>query len=236
MYEVTIRASDGRNTGTLEEVQVVTVTDVNEPPTITTTSRTTFSQQENRTSTLYTFRATDPEGATVTWSAGGTDGRYFAIDDQGRFSFREDSPPDFDDPDDAGRDNAYNVTVQASDDASNSATLDVTVTVTDHNESVEPTISTRRPPSTYRENGTAAVYTFRANDPQSGTTITWSLTGTDSNAFTIAADSSGRGVLAFVSPPDFESPADSDRTTRTSLRSWRPTTRATPTGWTSPSR
>ena len=211
VYEVTIRASDGRNTGTLEEVQVVTVTDVNEPPTITTTSRTTFSQQENRTSTLYTFRATDPEGATVTWSAGGTDGRYFAIDDQGRFSFREDSPPDFDDPDDADRDNAYNVTVQASDDASNSATLDVTVTVTDHNENVEPTISTRRPPSTYRENGTSAVYTFRASDPQSGTTITWSLTGTDAGDFDITSDSSSRGVLAFASPPDFESPADSDR-------------------------
>ena len=211
VYEVTIRASDGRNTGTLEEVQVVTVTDVNEPPTITTTSRTTFSQQENRTSTLYTFRATDPEGATVTWSAGGTDGRYFAIDDQGRFSFREDSPPDFDDPDDADRDNAYNVTVQASDDASNSATLDVTVTVTDHNENVEPTISTRRPPSTYRENGTSAVYTFRASDPQSGTTITWSLTGTDAGDFGITSDSSSRGVLAFASPPDFESPADSDR-------------------------
>ena len=211
VYEVTIRASDGRNTSTLVEVQVVTVTDVNEPPIITTTSRTTFSQQENRTSVLYTFRATDPEGATVTWSAGGTDGRYFAIDEQGRFSFREDSPPDFDDPDDAGRDNVYNVTVQASDDASNSANLDVTVTVTDHNESVEPTISTRRPPSTYRENGTSAVYTFRASDPQPGTTITWSLTGTDSNAFTIAADSSGRGVLTFNNPPDFESPADADR-------------------------
>ena len=190
---------------------MVTVTDVNEPPTITTTSRTAFSQQENRTSTLYTFRATDPEGATVTWTAGGTDGRYFAIDEQGRFSFREDSPPDFDDPDDAGRDNVYNVTVQASDDASNSATLDVTVTVTDHNESVEPTISTRRPPTTYRENGTAAVYTFRASDPQSGTTITWSLTGTDAGDFTITTDGSGRGVLAFASSPDFESPADSDR-------------------------
>ena len=211
VYEVTIRASDGRNTSTLVEVQVVTVTDVNEPPIITTTSRTAFTQQENRTSVLYTFRATDPEGGTVTWSAGGTDGRYFAIDEQGRFSFREDSPPDFDDPDDAERNNVYNVTVQASDDASNSASLDVTVTVTDHNESVEPTISTRRPPTTYRENGTAAVYTFRASDPQSGTTITWSLTGTDAGDFTITTDGSGRGVLAFASSPDFESPADSDR-------------------------
>ena len=211
VYEVTIRASDGRNTGTLEKVQVVTVTDVNEPPTIITTTRTTFSQPENQTSTLYTFRATDPEGGTVTWTAAGTDGRFFAIDEQGRFSFREDSPPDFDAPGDAGGDNVYNVTVQARDDVFNSATLDVVVTVTDHNENVEPTISTRRPPTTYRENGTSAVYTFRASDPQLGTTITWSLTGTDSNALTIVADSSGRGVLAFASSPDFESPADADR-------------------------
>ena len=211
VYEVTIRASDGRNTGTLEEVQVVTVTDVNEPPTITTTSRTTFSQPENRNSTLYTFRATDPEGGRVTWTAAGTDGRFFTIDERGRFSFREDSAPDFDAPQDVGGNNVYNVTVQARDDTFNSATLDVVVTVTDHNENVEPTITTRRSPSTYRENKTSAVYTFRASDPQSGTTITWSVSGTDSNAFTITPDSSGRGVLAFASPPDFESPADADR-------------------------
>ncbi len=210
VYEVTIRASDGRNTGTLEEIQVVTVTDVNEPPTITTTSRTAFTQQENRTSVLYTFRASDPEGSTVTWTAAGTDGSHFNIDDQGQFSFREDSPPDFDSPGDSDRDNVYAVTVRASDDASNSASLSVTVTVTDHNESVEPTISTRRPPTTYRENGTSAVYTFSASDPQPGTTITWSLTGTDAGDFTITTDSSGRGMLAFVVPPDFESPADAD--------------------------
>ena len=211
VYEVTIRASDGRNTGTLEEVQVVTVTDVNEPPTITTSSRTTFSQPENRTSTLYTFRATDPEGGTVTWTAAGTDGRFFAIDEQGRFSFREDSVPDFDAPGDAGGDNVYDVTVQARDDAFNISSLDVVVTVTDHNENVEPSISTRRPPSTYRENGTSTIYTFRASDPQQGTTISWSLTGTDAGDFAITRDSSGRGVLAFASPPDFESPADADR-------------------------
>ena len=211
VYEVTIRASDGRNTGTLEEVQVVTVTDVNEPPTITTTSRTTFSQPENRTSTLYTFRATDPEGGTVTWTAAGTDGRFFAIDEQGRFSFREDSVPDFDAPGDDDRNNEYNVTVQARDPEFNRSSLDVVVTVTDHNENVEPTISTRRPPSTYRENNTSAVYTFRASDPQRETTIRWSVTGTDAGSFTITPDSSGRGVLTFNSPPDFESPADANR-------------------------
>ncbi len=207
VYEVTVRPYDGRNYGSHEVT--VTVTPVNEPPTITTTSRTSFTQPENRISTLYTFRAADPEKGAVTWTPGGTDGNAFTMDERGALSFS--NPPDFDAPGDAGRDNVYNVTVQARDSAFNTATLDVVVTVTDHNEGVEPTISTRRPPSTYRENGTSTVYTFRASDPQSGTTIRWALTGADAGDFTITADGSGRGVVTFTSPPDFESPADSDR-------------------------
>ena len=204
VYEVTIRASDGRNTGTLEEVQRVTVTDVNEAPTITTTSRTSFTQPENRTSTLYTFRATDPEGGTVIWTPAGPDGSQFAIDEGGALSFT--NPPDYEQPADSGRDNVYEVTIQASD-GRETGTLDVTVTVTDHNEGVEPTISTRRPPATYRENGTSAVYTFRASDPQRDT-ITWTLEGTDRGDFTIDRDT---GVLTFATSPDFETPADADR-------------------------
>ena len=204
VYEVTIRASDGRNTGTLEEMQRVTVTDVDEPPTITTTSRTAFSQPEDRTSTLYTFRATDPEGGTVTWTPAGPDGSHFAIDEGGALSFA--NPPDYERPADSGRDNMYEVTIRASD-GRNMGTLDVTVTVTDHNEGVEPTISTRRPPATYRENDTRAVYTFRATDPQRDTII-WTLKGTDAADFTIGQDT---GVLTFATSPDFESPADEDR-------------------------
>ena len=113
VYEVTVRASDGRNTGTLEEVQRVTVTDVDEPPTITTTSRTAFTQPEERTSTLYTFRATDPEGEAVTWAPGGTDGSAFTIGERGALSFA--SPPDYERPADSGRDNVYEVTIRASD-------------------------------------------------------------------------------------------------------------------------
>ena len=214
VYEVEIRASDGRNTGTLEEVQRVTVTGVDEAPTITTTSRTAFSQPEGRTSTLYTFRATDPEGGTVTWEPGGTDGSAFTIttDSSGRGALSFANPPDFEIPTDSGGDNVYNVTVQASDDSipSNTAALEVVVTVTDHNEGEEPTITTRRPPATYRENDTRPVYTFRASDPQRED-ITWALDGNDADAFTITAESSGRGVLAFNSTPDFENPADTDR-------------------------
>ena len=70
--------------------------------------------------------------------------------------------------------------------------VDFAIAVTDHNEGVEPTISTRRPPSTYRENDTRTVYTFRASDPQRDT-VTWSLSGADSEDFTITPDSSGYG-------------------------------------------
>ena len=209
VYNFTVRASDGRHYGYLPVI--VTVTDVNERPTITSTSSsaTALRQNENVTSRLYTYRATDPEGGTVTWSVGGVDVEFFDIDESGQFSFKEENPPDFELPGDSGRDNVYDVTIQAHDDGGNTASLPVTVTVTNDAEGVEPTISTRRPPSAYRENGTSAVYTFRASEPQRGP-ITWSLQGDDRGDFTIIGDSSNRGVLAFSVPPDFEEPSDSD--------------------------
>ena len=54
----------------------------------------------------------------------------------------------------------------------------------------------------YAENGTAAVATFTASDPD-GDPIKWSLGGDDAEDFTIDG-----GVLAFKSSPNFESPAD----------------------------
>ena len=210
IYELQVRPYDGRYYGSFDVT--VTVTPVNEPPTITTTSSsaTALRQKENQTSRLYTYRASDPERSAVTWLIGGTDGRFFTIDERGQFSFSENSPPDFEQPGDSGRDNVYDVTIQARDDGFNTASQPVTVTVANDTEGVEPTISNRRPPTTYRENGTSAVYTFRASDPQRGP-ITWSLQGDDRGDFTITRDSGGRGVLAFSGPPDYENPSDSDR-------------------------
>ena len=210
IYELQVRPYDGRYYGSFDVT--VTVTDVNEPPTITTTnsSATALRQNENETSRLYTYRATDPEGAdTVTWSVEGVDARFFDIDERGQFSFKEENPPDFEDPADSGRDNVYNVEIHAKDGV-NTATLPVTVTVANDAEGVEPTITTRRPPATYRENDTRTVYAFRASEPQRGP-ISWSLEGADKGDFNIIADSGGRGVLAFTSPPDYEDPEDLDR-------------------------
>ena len=61
VYNFSVRASDGRLYGYLDVT--VTVTDVNEPPTITTVNSSAMElrQDENKTSRLYTYRATDPE-------------------------------------------------------------------------------------------------------------------------------------------------------------------------------
>ena len=57
----------------------------------------------------------------------------------------------------------------------------------------------------YQENGSAAVETYSASDPEE-TDITWTLSGEDSEDFLISAD----GALTFNAPPDFESPSDAD--------------------------
>ena len=204
VYNLTVRASDGRNYGYLEVT--VTVEDVNEAPTITTTSKTAFSYRENGTATIYTFKATDPERSAIAWSLSGTDEDDFTISETGVLAFA--SPPNYESPADSGRDNVYEVTVVAKDDASNSGTLDVVVTVTDQNEG--PEISGQQSLSFTENQATERVLaTYTATDPEdpSASITRWSLTGTDAGDFTI--DESGQ--LTFRNVPNYERPADSGR-------------------------
>ena len=166
-YLFTVQAFGDRYYDTFDVT--VTVTPVNEPPAITTTSTsaTALSQPENRTTRLYTYRATDPEeGGTVRWSLGGADARFFVISQLGEFSFVPGSPPDYEDRSDADGDNVYRVTVQVSDDSSppNTESLPVAVTVTEVNEGPEVTSGGSR--FTVSENQEWAGETFTANDPE----------------------------------------------------------------------
>ena len=118
-YSFSVRASDGSLYGYLPVT--VTVTDVNEPPTITTTSRTDFTYRENGTAPIYTFRAADPEQRTMAWSTAGADGIDFAIED-GALTFA--SPPNFERPLGSGSDNnQYLVIIEVRDDIRNTDTL-----------------------------------------------------------------------------------------------------------------
>ena len=202
VYNLSVRASDGRNYGYL--AVTVTVEDVNEPPAVTGTV--TFSYRENGTANLHTFRATDPERSSIEWSLSGADDDDFAISETGVLSFA--SPPNYESPADSDRDNVYEVTVVARDDASNRGTLAVTVTVTDVNEG--PEISGQQSLSFSENQATDRVLaTYRGTDPEDpGAAISlWSLTGTDAGDFTISEN----GQLTFRNVPDHERPADSGR-------------------------
>ena len=125
VYEVTVRASDSRVYGHYDVL--VTVEPVDEPPEFRSSSQDSFTYRENGTYALYTYRATDPEAADISGRLSGTDSDAFRINESGELTFAE--PPDYEEPEDANRDNEYLVTVEATDETSNTRQLEVTVTV-----------------------------------------------------------------------------------------------------------
>jgi VCBS repeat-containing protein len=196
-YVVQVTATDGEFP--VNQTITVTVTDVNEAPSITSSN--TASVAENTTA-VTTVTTTDPEGNTVTYSiTGGADSALFAIDtNTGALTFN--AAPDFEAPGDADTNNSYIVQVTANDGTNNTAQT-ITVTVTDVNEA--PAITSSASPSV-AEN-TTAVLTVTSTDPE-GNTVTYSITGgADAALFGIV---SGTGVLTFNSAPNFESPGDAD--------------------------
>ena len=112
------------------------VTAVDETPTIMI-GPTEVDHDENDSSgtvdyvpAVATYTATDPEDndSDLTWSLSGIDGSKFLINgSNGELTFM--TPPDHEAPADSGRNNDYNVTVEATDSGGNTATRVVTVTV-----------------------------------------------------------------------------------------------------------
>ena len=129
IYMVTVNASDGTDMATHEVT--VTVTNVNEVPTIEGDA--TIDYAENGTGDVATYTAMDPEEATITWSLSGTDAGVFDISGAGVLTFNE--SPDFEMAADADTDNIYMVTVEASD-GTNMASHEVTVTVTNVDDTI----------------------------------------------------------------------------------------------------
>ena len=206
-YTVTVRATeeDDGDTQTLELTGrlavTVAITNVNERPVVRRRSGTgPFSIVENSGTDVGRFVATDPEGQGVTWSlATSGDHDRFEIDEaNGALSFKE--LPDFE-SDDLGIDEAYNVTVRATEvDDGDTQTLEltgrlaVTVAVTDVNE--PPTVTGNATPSV--DENTTAVATYSATDPEE-VPPSWSLQG-GAGVFMITS----AGALAFTTAPNYE--------------------------------
>jgi hypothetical protein len=155
---------------------------------------------ENSTA-VHTFTANE----SVTWSDSGTDSSFFSIASNGDLTI---TARDFESPADSGANNTYEVVVTATDAAGNATNQTLTVTITNLNEA--PAITINSSNSTYalsQAENTTSVITYTATDVDAGTSLSFSISGTDAADFAINSSS---GVLTFAASPDFEAPADSD--------------------------
>ncbi|MDC3384510.1 hypothetical protein OAX34_04520, partial [Gammaproteobacteria bacterium] len=97
---------------------------------------------------------------------------------------------------------SYSLIITASD---GTASVSQTVTITISNINEVPQISALSSNQTPNENQVSVV-TVSASDPDASTTLTYSLSGTDSSLLAISSS----GVITFSSAPDYEIPGDAD--------------------------
>ena len=185
-----------RNGASLPKI-TVTVTAENDAPSVTSGATASFA--ENANGTAYQAVASDPEGAALSYTLGGTDAARFDISSTGAVSFKV--TPNFEAPADAGGNNIYDITVTASDGALSSAARAVAITVTNVNEA--PSVTSGATAS-FAENATGTAYRVTATDPERSA-LSYGLGGTDAALFNINA---ATGAVTFKTAPNFEAPAD----------------------------
>ena len=127
-YAVVVTAADP--SGATDTIAVtINVTNVDEAPDVS--GQTAVEYAENGTGAVANYTATDPEGDTsITWTLAGDDSGDFTLAD-GVLAFN--ASPNFESAADCNTDNAYLITVQASD-GTKTGVLDVTINVTDVDE------------------------------------------------------------------------------------------------------
>ena len=194
-YEIRIGTIDSTSLVSFTNI-TVKVDDVNESPEFINGS--TFSVEEG-TLIAAQIETTDPENDDINYAviSGVGDGRLFTVDGDGEITFL--SRPDFEMPLDSDGDNSYEIRVAANDGTNQPIFTNITVDVTNVNESPEFTGD-----DYFRVNeGELIAAQVEATDPESSTLTFSKVEGFgDSNLFAVDAD----GTVRFLSPPDFETP------------------------------
>ena len=168
---------------------------------------------ENATWTSATPSVTGSPVGTVSWTKEGTDAGHFEI--AGATGVLTLPGRDFEEQADANGDNEYEVTVRATDANGNSATAQITVTVTDAVEARALRVSnasSRKVPETRSYSETPSLRpkvvcpdVCKVDEGPVGA-VTWSKTGADAALFELDASS---GDLS-LEQKDFENPVDSN--------------------------
>ena len=198
-YELELSVADGSHTTTQEIT--ITVTNVDEAPSFAAAT-VDLPINENTSGSLYQAQASDPEGATLAYSASGTDAGLFDLDSaSGELTFKQ--SPNFENPLDSDSNNVYQLSISASDGA-NQTSQAVTVTVADVNEA--PAFTSASVNLDVDENAASFAHTVdAATDPDQGEQLTYQLGGDDAAAFNFDA---ATRALSFKQSPNFEQPTD----------------------------
>ena len=195
VYNVNVVATN--SAGSTSATLTITVNDVNDGAVVTIGPTLGLSIAENTSGTIANIIPTSGTGPFTYTLTGTGDHNRFTISSAGALSFTV--PPDYEAPLDGNADNVYTFNVNVSNAMPSTATVAVTVTVTNVAEG-NPVVMPATLSFNVNENstavGSAAVI--------SGTSPSYALSGTDVARFSINAS----GVLTFNTAPDFENPVD----------------------------
>ena len=188
-YRITIVSTAGDEV--TEKTISVNVSNVDEAPTVVSeNTASSFAETSSIGTTVINVSGNDPESSMLSYSLSGSDSNKFTIDENGVVKISgtldyETNP-------------TYDFTVNVSDGTHTSA-HSVSVTVTNINEA--PTGSATMAASSFAENISvgSTIATINATDPESDS-ISYSLSGTGSNKFSIASN----GVITTAGALDYE--------------------------------
>ena len=151
-----------------------------------------------------TAAATDPELDAVSFSLSGSDSQLLELVGS---ALRFRSPPDFEAPQDLGRNNVYDVTLVATDAFGETDEQELAITVTDVNDA--PVLAVISPVSVMQSTTRDVEIVSATDQDQPPQTLTFSLGGTDGADFDLVPDPQGQ-KLTFVSLPVVGAPADAN--------------------------
>ena len=179
-------------------VHTYTIIDNDNSPILTATS---VSMSEGSV-VVETATSTDQDvGDSQIFSISGTDASLFYIDPStGELTFK--IAPDYENPQDDGGDNNYNLEIIVTDGGFNTDTEFIIVTVTGINDN-DPMLNLNASISV--PEGTAVVENVTSTDADAGDSQTYSISGTDAALFDIDPST---GELTFKMAPDYRNPMD----------------------------
>ena len=188
-YELTLVVDDGTYAAT--ETLTISVADVNEAPSLSTSVAFNAFQENTATgTTIATSSVTDPEAGAITYSLSGTGSENFAVSSDGTVTLANSL--------DYETATAYEITLTANDGA-NSVSQTITVNVGDINEA--PAVSLTVAAASVAEDvstGTS-IATSSVSDPESDS-VSYTLAGVGSSNFNVDAN----GTITVANSLDYE--------------------------------